>query len=390
MEKLRQYQLNRLKYYYAVIVFDSAGTANKVYTECDGIEYESSATKLDLRFIPDDMTFDGQEPKETCDQLPEMTNYKPRIFANTALQQAKVDLTWDETNSERKEFNDRINKANLDELNKNDLQAYLASGTSDEEQEEDRVKKAIEKNKDTEGKDSIATYKLLLKAIEEEDDEKKKKDEELEFTWGLGEKSSDEEEQEEKDNLTPFEKYLEKRKEKRRKKKVLKENDHSDSEEEVKTKKAKKLTQKDDEKMNEEDQKRNQELELLLMDKDDDNKHHFNMKQIEKEQSMSKSKKKRLQKKNKNENAGKEDNFSVNVDDPRFSALYTSHKYNIDPTDPNYKKTKGTEDLVKEQIKRRDKLNKNGKVNYEILKFLKNNARKYILIGLYASIKLFV
>ena len=78
-QKLRQYQLNRLKYYYAVIVCDSVSTAEKVYADLDGHDYESSGTKIDLRFIPDDMTFDD-EPKDVCTALPSAGIYTMRVW----------------------------------------------------------------------------------------------------------------------------------------------------------------------------------------------------------------------------------------------------------------------------------------------------------------------
>ncbi|VDP40599.1 unnamed protein product [Echinostoma caproni] len=51
--RIRQYQLARLKYFYAIIEFDSAETAEAVYNACDGFEYESSGAKFDLRFVDD-------------------------------------------------------------------------------------------------------------------------------------------------------------------------------------------------------------------------------------------------------------------------------------------------------------------------------------------------
>ncbi|XP_050476151.1 ESF1 homolog [Bombus huntii] len=379
MEKLRQYQLNRLKYYYAVVDFDSAETANKIYTECDGIEYESTATKLDLRFIPDDMKFD-QTPREVCNKLPELTKYQPRQFITTALQQAKVQLTWDETNPERTEIAQKLSSGKLNEINENDLQGYLATESSDNESEKEEQKDSQEDKSDTEAEkntDPVEKYKALLREIEEKEEAKQKKDVELEFTWGLGTKEKAEklvQERLKKDqNLTPFEQYLEKRKEKKKAKREERKKHKNvnkdtldsegsemlDSDNEIGNNKLsyKKKNSMENDSLassdSEDEKKRKAELELLLMDENEDNKQHFNMKKIEENATMTKSKQKRLSKKKNRQDQIVEDNFEVNVQDARFNALFTSHHFNIDPADPHYRKTKGTEALIKEKLKRR-------------------------------------
>lgn len=377
MEKLRQYQLNRLKYYYAVVVFDSPETANKIYTECDGTEYESTATKLDLRFIPDDTEFD-QTPKEVCDEVPELSKYQPRQFTTTALQQVNVQLTWDETNPERMEIAQKLNSGKLDDINERDLHAYLATDSSDDEAEDTEKKAESQEAKDDSdletNADSVEKYKALLKEIEEKEEEKQKKEVELEFSWGLGTKKRAEklvqEKMKKEENLTPFEQYLEKRKakkktkleERKKRKDASPDSEESDlyaseSDEEITNKQSrgKKKAMKNGDVSEDDDneEKRKAELELLLMDEDrNDDKRHFNMKKIEELATMTKSKQKRLSKK-RNGQPIQEDNFEVNVQDPRFNALFTSHHYNIDPADPHYRKTKGTEALIKEKLKRR-------------------------------------
>ncbi|KAG5518733.1 hypothetical protein PMAC_002702 [Pneumocystis sp. 'macacae'] len=61
MSQLRKYQLERLRYYYAIVLCDSINTAKCIYEQCDGREYEASANFFDLRFVPDEESFDSME-----------------------------------------------------------------------------------------------------------------------------------------------------------------------------------------------------------------------------------------------------------------------------------------------------------------------------------------
>ncbi|XP_048478454.1 ESF1 homolog isoform X2 [Plutella xylostella] len=383
MEKLRRYQLNRLKYYYAVVECDSAATADALYAECDNMEYESSATRLDMRVVPDDVTFD-QEPHEVCTKLPDLAKYKPRLFTTTALQQAKVELTWDATNPNRTEA---IRSAAGGDLADLDLHEYLAS-SSDDDDEEQQEKADKDSQSDQEEDDPIQKYKKLLLDIEQKEEKKKNKDMEMEISWGLGVKDKaqalvKQKMKEENKNLTPFEKLIEKKKEKKKQKKLerkqkLNENTSDGEQEEAsdddipsdvdmndpyfaeefnkpefkkskdKNKKKNKPTEE-----TEEDENGKAELELLL-DDEDDGKAHFSLKKIQEAEAPSKkSRRKKKMKEKMMEQKQTLPDFEVDVNDQRFSALFNSHHYNIDPSDPNFKKTKNMERLIQEKLKRR-------------------------------------
>lgn len=407
MEKLRQYQLNRLKYYYAVIECNSVGAADKLYAECDGLEYESTATKLDLRFIPDDMTFDDA-PTDVCNELPDLAKYKPRLFTTTALQQAKVELTWDENDVDRKELNEKMMTGKLNEIADTDLRKYVAYSS---EEESDADKEGEEKLADVEsdsvdenptvaanGKrnekhDTLSKYKNLLKDITEKEEEKKKNRVEMEFSWGIGASASkfaDKERNKSTSDLTPFEKIIEKKQEKKRarkeeirKLKKAAKHDGSDAEDDEddlpegidmndpyfaeefangefeapkvsKNQKPNKKKGVNVDESGENDADAERKLALLL--DDDDGKKHFSLKKIqdtENESTSKKKRKKRLNKKKVIDQKPVEDNFEINVNDKRFAAVFDSHLFNIDPTDSHFKKTKNMEKLIHEKLKRK-------------------------------------
>jgi hypothetical protein len=86
-DALRTYQLDRLRYYYAVVICSDEATAENIYKAVDGTEYQSSSNFMDLRFVPDEVTFDD-EPRDECDSVP--SDYRPTEFVTDALQHSKV------------------------------------------------------------------------------------------------------------------------------------------------------------------------------------------------------------------------------------------------------------------------------------------------------------
>uniref|UniRef100_A0A8C5KFU3 ESF1 nucleolar pre-rRNA processing protein homolog n=1 Tax=Jaculus jaculus TaxID=51337 RepID=A0A8C5KFU3_JACJA len=377
-EKLRDYQFKRLKYYYAVVDCDSPETASKIYEDCDGLEFESSCSFIDLRFIPDDTTFDD-EPKDVASEV-DLTAYKPKYFTSAAMGTSTVEITWDETDHDRiTTLNRKFKKEELLEM---DFQAYLASSSEDEEEIEEElqgddgvnVEDGRTKKSQKDDEEQIAKYRQLLQVIQEKEKKGKENDMEMEIKWVPGLKESTEEmvknKLEGKDRLTPWEQFLEKKKEKKRlkkKQKALAEeasedelpadvdlNDPYFAEEVKKMGIKKKLVKSAKDSLSPEEEteveRQKAEMALLVMDEEEDSKKHFNYNQIVEHQNLSKKKKKQLMKRKELI----EDDFEVNVNDARFQAMYTSHLFNLDPSDPNFKKTKAMEKILEEKARQRE------------------------------------
>ena len=249
---------------------------------------------------------------------------------------------------------------------------HLIASSSDEEDEKEekggnQVKNSDDDDDDDDEKeeDSIAKYRSLLLGINKAEENKNDKD--LEVSWIPQEE--EEKEQENTEELTPWEKYLKKKKDK---KKMKKQKNTEENEEDIPddvdmndpffveefsndpvSKKKDKKKKKKPRTNEDEPEDKITDLELLVMDSDDDSK-HFNFKTIVEEETKSKSKKKKWKNKKKEKKvvAPREDTFDVDVNDDRFSAIFSRAEFNIDPSEQNFKKTKGMEKLIGEKQKR--------------------------------------
>lgn len=383
-DALRTYQLDRLRYYYAIMICSDKNTAHKIYEATDGNEYLSSSNFLDLRFVPDDVTFDD-EPRDECDTVPD--NYKPVEFVTDALQHSKVKLTWDMHPEEatRKETMKNAFSGSRTDIAENDLKAYLASDSEDDDEEEPAADEAADAPKMS--KKELARKRMReALGLKDEPEGKPSKSEpvgEMQITFAPAlteapKKKTPEEE-------TTAEKYIRKEREKKAAKReaylARRAGDKagSDAEGEAqedlgfddpfftteepkkasKTALLKKDRLKKREKREAQEAKNKEEraqLELLMADNhDEDDGHlaHFDMNEIMKAEKNKKKKKGKKNKKDAEDAGGLQEDFKMDVDDDRFKAVFQDHEFAIDPSNPKFKATSGMKKLLEEGRKKR-------------------------------------
>lgn len=402
--QLRKYQLERLRYFYAILTFSSKEVAKHVYDNVDGAEYLTSANFFDLRFVPDETDFSDDQPRDECERIPD--GYQPNDFVTDALQHSKVKLTWDMDDKSRKEAQARAFRGSRKEIDENDLKAYLASDSSDDEEDGgvdivDGTKGEGSKisQKEEERQRMRALLGLSAQPAQSSKSDGPVGEMEVTFTSGLAGGPNRDTIFENEPEETSVEKYLRKERErKKRRKEKLKggkmddadaDDDDKDGADEEKPQgeedlgfndpffedpsdKAATAARRKEEKRRKREEReaeetaaaaKRAELELLMMD-DDDSKsgmRHFDMNEIAKAEKQARKKKGKGKGKGKDQAAQEAtDNFEMDVSDPRFSRLFQNHEFAIDPTNPRFKPTSGMKALLEEGRKRRRERDERG------------------------------
>jgi hypothetical protein len=410
---LRQYQLERLRYFYAVIQCSSIDVAKALYDVLDGHEYLSSANFFDLRFIPDEVDFDLDRPRESCSEI--SPGYKPTEFTTDALMHSNVKLTWDADDTKRKEVQKRA--FSRKEMDENDLLAYIGSGSSSSEDENDDDMEFDDGNNvdDADARSTVSrtttqqSRRDALRAalgldLEPQPAEKRRKEEkhigdmQITFTPALSGKKGDSVFT--NDPIPSEETTAQKYKRKERERKVRRkerakarrvdgtlptEEIESDDEDvqgatgnqnddegdlwddpffddpdkeisESRKQRRDKRKQSLENKITAEGNSNQAELELVMMEDDDATKggRHFDIKAIERAEKVAKKKGKTKKSRDGKHGSNSElqDNFNIDVKDPRFGMLFDDPAFAIDPTNHKFRDTKGMRAILSEKRKR--------------------------------------
>ncbi|KAI9893186.1 MAG: pre-rRNA-processing protein esf1 [Vezdaea aestivalis] len=397
--KLRRYQLERLRYHYAVINFSTKEAAKEIYDATDGTEYLTTANFFDLRFIPDEMSFEEDAPRDMCERIPD--GFRPTNFVTDALQHSKVKLTWDADDNVRKDLVGRAFSGSRSAIEENDLRAYLGASSSESSDDENTGDGATEREEIPSRHEKREAKRHHLRAALGLGKEKVSKpnrepvgDLQITFTSGLSEKGDAVFQNQPEIEETTAETYVRKEKERKKRRKEKSKNKQvkdpladeplinqnpvgpqpaedlgfedpffaDKGAESTKQTKGQRKAEREAKKRAkaEADAVKGAERErleqLLGGDEEEVNdgkrREHFDIKAILKSEKA-KARKGKGRKKALKNIGDVQEGFQMDTDDPRFSSLFQNHEYAIDPTNPKFKGTEGMKQLLETARRKR-------------------------------------
>jgi hypothetical protein len=99
MAKLRKYEVNKMKYYFAFVTCSKKKVAAKIHDEFNGFEIELTNLRLNLSLVPDEMEI-TTPPKDTASEIPVGFDFNASKISR-ALNHSTVRLSWDQSDPKR-------------------------------------------------------------------------------------------------------------------------------------------------------------------------------------------------------------------------------------------------------------------------------------------------
>lgn len=99
MAKLRKYEVNKMKYYFAFVTCSKRKVAAKILDEFNGFELELTNLRLNLSIVPDELQVPNQ-PKDSATEIPAGFDFNA-LKISRALNHTTVRLSWDQSDPKR-------------------------------------------------------------------------------------------------------------------------------------------------------------------------------------------------------------------------------------------------------------------------------------------------
>ena len=139
---IRKYERLKRMYFFAIAEFDSINSACIVYDELDGVSGGFISESLDMRFVPEDTPDPSSKRPPISEATKVPSGYSPPAVevANLTMEHSKVTCTWDEDPADRKILMKKLTPAQIANL---DLEAYLESASEDDEANAESLREAL-------------------------------------------------------------------------------------------------------------------------------------------------------------------------------------------------------------------------------------------------------